>query len=154
MRHLEELQDTFDFVYKINQAHSKGGFNGGLGGLPCLVLGIALMNTLGGWEQQAGGAQWRRVPGAGGTRQPPTLPPLERTNPADPELQAQTQQLQAMLNSLDQNRKVRRALGSWRAGRGWGTELPPLIPCPPAPRVCWQRCRHYWGAWKHCGTLC
>ncbi|KYO44492.1 signal transducer and activator of transcription 3 [Alligator mississippiensis] len=50
VRHLEELQDTFDFVYKINQAH-------------------------------------------------------KRTNPADPELQAQTQQLQAMLNSLDQNRK-------------------------------------------------
>ncbi|XP_019409745.1 PREDICTED: signal transducer and activator of transcription 2 [Crocodylus porosus] len=63
VRHLEELQDTFDFVYKINQAH-------------------------------------------------------KRTNPTDPELPAQTQQLQAMLNSLDQSRKDVLAQMQALLGRG------------------------------------
>uniref|UniRef100_A0A7M4FUJ1 Signal transducer and activator of transcription 2 n=1 Tax=Crocodylus porosus TaxID=8502 RepID=A0A7M4FUJ1_CROPO len=64
-------------------------------------------------------AQWRQecqLQGALGN--PPHSSSLERTNPTDPELPAQTQQLQAMLNSLDQSRKDVLAQMQALLGRG------------------------------------
>lgn len=130
-RHLEDLQDAFDFCYKVHYLPGRAR--------SCPPWG--------------GGCCWHPP-------NPPTPLPAGQDQTNEAEYKRQVQSLQAKLQNLDRQRRVRGGWG-WTQGLGWGGGLQPLRAPPSSGRVSpcprrrwWRRCSSSWGAARPCGTSC